>query len=262
MRDQSVGSHCRTRGIRDSPRWGGTFSRRRVAKPTRKRKDPRVQPGGESSWWRPIRSEQSLTNLDKMNLLLITSNRYQSVIDSLHQGEHAPLMGREQPVMIRRPLVSVVDDDESLRESLPDLVREFGYSAQAFSSAEAFLHPIPSTRQNVLSSMSPCRQACPGLISNGNCPAADERFRSSSSPLAPIRLFAPDYSNRVRSSACSNHSATRLCSRRLIGTSPEVSVPQFVECGKFGRDCGRATSTTGDTQASGCTNHDSLSMPL
>ena len=48
-------------------------------------------------------------------------------------------MGREQPVMIGRPLVSVVDDDESLRESLPDLVREFGYSAQAFSSAEAFL---------------------------------------------------------------------------------------------------------------------------
>jgi FixJ family two-component response regulator len=33
----------------------------------------------------------------------------------------------------------VVDDDESLRDSLPDLVRELGYSAQAFSSAEAFL---------------------------------------------------------------------------------------------------------------------------
>jgi len=48
-------------------------------------------------------------------------------------------MGREQPVMTSRPLVSVVDDDESVRESLPDLVREFGYSAQAFSSAEAFL---------------------------------------------------------------------------------------------------------------------------
>jgi FixJ family two-component response regulator len=47
--------------------------------------------------------------------------------------------GREQPVTIRRPLVSVVDDDESVRESLPDLVRELGYSAQAFSSAEAFL---------------------------------------------------------------------------------------------------------------------------
>jgi FixJ family two-component response regulator len=36
-------------------------------------------------------------------------------------------------------LVSVVDDDESVRESLPDLVREFGYAAEAFPSAEAFL---------------------------------------------------------------------------------------------------------------------------
>jgi hypothetical protein len=45
-------------------------------------------------------------------------------------------MGREQHVMIRRLLVSVIDDDESLRESLPDLVREFGYSAQVFPSAE------------------------------------------------------------------------------------------------------------------------------
>lgn len=38
-----------------------------------------------------------------------------------------------------RPLVSVVDDDESVRESLPDLLREFGFTAQAFSSAEEFL---------------------------------------------------------------------------------------------------------------------------
>jgi len=36
-------------------------------------------------------------------------------------------------------LVSVVDDDESVRESLPDLLKEFGYTAQAFSSAEQFL---------------------------------------------------------------------------------------------------------------------------
>ena len=35
--------------------------------------------------------------------------------------------------------MSVVDDDESVRESLPDLLREFGFAAQAFSSAEAFL---------------------------------------------------------------------------------------------------------------------------
>ena len=41
--------------------------------------------------------------------------------------------------MVKRPLVSVVDDDESVRESLPDLLREFGFAAQAFSSAEEFL---------------------------------------------------------------------------------------------------------------------------
>ncbi len=38
-----------------------------------------------------------------------------------------------------RLLVSVVDDDESVRESLPDLLRELGFAARAFSSAEEFL---------------------------------------------------------------------------------------------------------------------------
>jgi FixJ family two-component response regulator len=47
------------------------------------------------------------------------------------------IMKRDEP---KRPLVSIVDDDESVRESLPDLLREFGFSAEAFSSAEEFLH--------------------------------------------------------------------------------------------------------------------------
>jgi len=41
--------------------------------------------------------------------------------------------------MDTRSLVSVVDDDESVRESLPDLLRQLGFVTQAFSSAEAFL---------------------------------------------------------------------------------------------------------------------------
>ena len=41
--------------------------------------------------------------------------------------------------MVTRSLVSVVDDDESVRESLPDLLRQFGFSARVFPSAEAFL---------------------------------------------------------------------------------------------------------------------------
>ena len=39
----------------------------------------------------------------------------------------------------QRVLLSVVDDDEMLRESLPDLLREFGFAARAFSSGQEFL---------------------------------------------------------------------------------------------------------------------------
>ncbi len=42
-------------------------------------------------------------------------------------------------MMNPRSLVSIVDDDESVRESLPDLLKEFGFASQTFTSAEAFL---------------------------------------------------------------------------------------------------------------------------
>jgi FixJ family two-component response regulator len=38
-----------------------------------------------------------------------------------------------------RKLVSVVDDDEFVREALPDLLRSFGLEVRPFSSAEEFL---------------------------------------------------------------------------------------------------------------------------
>jgi FixJ family two-component response regulator len=41
--------------------------------------------------------------------------------------------------MDTRSLVSVVDDDESVRESLPDLLRVFGFAVQPFISGEEFL---------------------------------------------------------------------------------------------------------------------------
>jgi FixJ family two-component response regulator len=51
-----------------------------------------------------------------------------------------------------RSLVSIVDDDESVRESLPDLLQELGFSACAFSSAEEFLasNCAPQTRCLIL----------------------------------------------------------------------------------------------------------------
>jgi len=42
-------------------------------------------------------------------------------------------------VMVSQPHVAVVDDDESVRESLPDLLRELGYEAKPFASAQDFL---------------------------------------------------------------------------------------------------------------------------
>jgi FixJ family two-component response regulator len=42
-------------------------------------------------------------------------------------------------MMNKLPLVAVVDDSDSVRESLPDLLRQVGFAVQAFSSAEAFL---------------------------------------------------------------------------------------------------------------------------
>jgi FixJ family two-component response regulator len=37
------------------------------------------------------------------------------------------------------PMISIVDDDESVREATKGLVRSLGYSATAFASAEEFL---------------------------------------------------------------------------------------------------------------------------
>ena len=55
-------------------------------------------------------------------------------------GAHSSLMeSNRDRESIERPLVTVVDDDVSVRESLPNLLRQFGFSARAFSSAEEFL---------------------------------------------------------------------------------------------------------------------------
>lgn len=57
------------------------------------------------------------------------------------------LPGKE---MAGRVLVSVVDDDESVRESLPDLLHEFGFAAQTFASADEFLASDALTKTQCL----------------------------------------------------------------------------------------------------------------
>jgi CheY-like chemotaxis protein len=51
----------------------------------------------------------------------------------------AAVAQHEKSTTVTPALVSVVDDDESVRESLPDLLKEFGFAARAFSSPEEFL---------------------------------------------------------------------------------------------------------------------------
>jgi FixJ family two-component response regulator len=46
--------------------------------------------------------------------------------------------------------VSIVDDDESVRESLPDLLKMFGLESQTFSSAEEFLEKDGISRSKCL----------------------------------------------------------------------------------------------------------------
>ncbi len=49
--------------------------------------------------------------------------------------------------MTQRPLVAVVDDDDSVRDSLAGLLRSVGFAAQGFASAAAFLQSdnLPGT---------------------------------------------------------------------------------------------------------------------
>ncbi len=47
-------------------------------------------------------------------------------------------------------LISVVDDDQSIRESVPELLRELGFTASAFSSATEFLASDASLHSSCL----------------------------------------------------------------------------------------------------------------
>lgn len=73
--------------------------------------------------------------------LLTGSKQYQSTMDASRGMPHCLVMESPKDWSADKgPLLSVVvDDDESVRESLPDLLREFGFAARAFSSAEEFL---------------------------------------------------------------------------------------------------------------------------
>ena len=68
-----------------------------------------------------------------------TSHSLRGTSRRLSIGEDGPNSRDENFRMTKQPLVSVVDDSDSVRESLPDLLQHAGFAVQAFASAEAFL---------------------------------------------------------------------------------------------------------------------------
>lgn len=52
--------------------------------------------------------------------------------------------------MSPKPLIAIVEDDESLRPALVGLVRSMGYDGEGFDSAEAFLASDAAQRANCL----------------------------------------------------------------------------------------------------------------
>lgn len=65
-------------------------------------------------------------------------DQYQSTMDDSSRLAHRRRMEFHEWEP-GRSLIAVVDDDESIRESLPDLLREFGFAARTFASAEEYL---------------------------------------------------------------------------------------------------------------------------
>jgi FixJ family two-component response regulator len=72
--------------------------------------------------------------------------------------------------MTKTPLIAVVDDDESVRESLHGLLKSMGFAVEAFSSAEAFLNS--------------------GSLREPDCLLLDVRLPNISGPALQRRLAA------------------------------------------------------------------------
>jgi FixJ family two-component response regulator len=70
-----------------------------------------------------------------------------------HRRDHSPEVhgkGDGERRVVSRRLVVVVDDDESVRESLPDLLRELGFDVETFTSSEDFLRSTAVERADCL----------------------------------------------------------------------------------------------------------------
>ena len=94
--------------------------------------------------------------------------------------------------MSTRLVVSVVDDSESVRESLPELLRQVGYDVEAFASAEDFLTSEALSATNCLI----LDVGLPGL--SGPDLQQELRHRGSTIPIVFITARSDEGSLRRR----------------------------------------------------------------
>lgn len=110
--------------------------------------------------------------------MISDGKQHQSTMDDPQGVAHCLVMESGlRPSATERPLVSVVDDDESVRESLPDLLRVSGFATRAFSSGEEFLSSdcVEETRCLILD------VAMPGM--SGLHLQQELRFRGQEKPV-------------------------------------------------------------------------------
>jgi FixJ family two-component response regulator len=100
------------------------------------------------------------------------------------------------------PLVSVVDDDISVRESLDSLLRSAGLAVRVFASAEEFLNSAPRSQADCLI----LDVRLPGM--NGFELHRELLARSYKVPV--VFMTAHGYDNRARSEAASDWTVAYL----------------------------------------------------
>jgi len=123
--------------------------------------------------------------------------------------------GDERAMIAERPLVTSSDDDESVRESLPDLLRELGFAALAFSSRKRSSHRL-RRRDQVPAPRHPDARGMSG-------PDLQRELTRRRQPIPTVFITANgDETVRQRLLAegawhvCSSRSARRFCLRRSM----------------------------------------------
>jgi FixJ family two-component response regulator len=121
-----------------------------------------------------------------------------------------------------KPLISIVDDDESMREAVKGLLRSLGYRAEALASAQEFL-----------SSRHVRRTSC--LIADMQMPGMTglelyQRLSTSGKPIPTVLITAyPDHGVRERALSAGvvgylskpfEEDDLIACIRSVLGTRP------------------------------------------